>query len=59
MQAHQYNSYMQNAHSYIYHICKTDIDIVELEIFKFIKIAIIVYFLVQMCLGLIDYFVNP
>ena len=35
---------MQNAHSDIYHICKTDIDIVELEIFKFIKIAIIVYF---------------
>ena len=35
---------MQDAHSDIYHICKTNIDIVELEIFKFIKIAIIVYF---------------
>ena len=50
---------MQKTHPDIYHIFKTDIDIVELEIFKFIKIAIIVYFLVRMCLGLIDYFVNP
>ena len=50
---------MQDALSDIYHICKTNIDLVELEIFKFIKIATIVYFFVRMCLGLIDYFVNP
>ena len=38
---------------------KTNIDIVELEIFKFIKIAIIIYFFVRTCLGLIEYFVKP
>ena len=59
MQAHQYNNSMHDTHSDIYHICKTNIDIVELEIFKFIKIAIIIYFFVRMCLGLIEYFVNP
>ena len=59
MQAHQYNNPMHETHPDIYHICKTNIDIVELEIFKFIKIAIIIYFFVRMCLGLIEYFVNP
>ena len=50
---------MHEIHPDIYHICKTKIDIVELEIFKFIKIAIVIYFLVCMCLSLIETFVNP
>ena len=45
---------MHEIHPDIYHICKTNIDIVELEIFKFIKIAIFIYFLVRMCLSLIQ-----
>ena len=59
MQAQQCNSSMNEIHSDIFHICKTNIDIVELEIFKFIKIAIIIFFFIRMCLGLIEYFVNP
>ena len=59
MQAHQYNNSMNEIHSDIFHICKTNIDIVELEIFKFIKIAIIIYFFIRMCLRLIEYFINP
>ena len=50
---------MHEIHSDIYHIFKTNIDILELEIFKFIKIAIIIYFFVRMCLGLIEYFITP
>ena len=48
---------MNETHSIIFHICKTNIDIVE--IFKFIKIAIIIYFFIRMCLGLTEYFINP
>ena len=36
---------MNEVHSDIFHICKSNIDIIELEIFKFIKIALIIYFL--------------
>ena len=50
---------MHEIHPDINHTCKTNIDIVELEIFKFIKIAIVIYFLVRMCLSLIENFVNP
>ena len=50
---------MNEIHSEIFHICKTNIDIVELEFFNFIKIAILIYFFIRMCLGLIEYFVNP
>ena len=35
---------MHEIHSDIFHICKSYIDIIELEIFKFIKIALIIYF---------------
>ena len=49
---------MHEIHPDINHICKTNIDIVELEIFKFIKIAIVIYFLVRMCLSLIETFIN-
>ena len=31
---------MHEVHSDIFHICKSNIDIIELEIFKFIKIAL-------------------
>ena len=50
---------MHEIHPGIYHTCKTNLDIVELEIFKFIKIAIVIYFFVRMCLSLIEYLVNP
>ena len=46
---------MSEIHSNIYHICKTNTDIMELEIFKFIKVLLIL----RMCLGLIEYFINP
>ena len=50
---------MHEIHPDIYYICKTNIDIVELDIFKFIKNAIVIYFLVRMCLSLIETIVNP
>ena len=50
---------MHEIHSDIFHICKSNIDIMELEIFKFIKIAIIIYFFIRMCLNLIEYFLYP
>ena len=50
---------MHEIHPDIYHICNTNIDIVELEIFKFIKIAIVIYFVVRMCLILIETFISP
>ena len=50
---------MHEIHRDIYHICKTNIDILELEIFKFIKIALVIYFLERMCLSLIETFINP
>ena len=36
---------MHEVHSDIFHICKSNIDIIELENFKFIKIALIIFFL--------------
>ena len=50
---------MHEIHSDIFHICKSNIDNIELEIFKFIKIAIIIYFFITMCLNLIEYFLYP
>ena len=50
---------MHEVNSDIFHISKSNIDIIELEIFKFIKIALIIYFFLRMCLMLIEYFVNP
>ena len=50
---------MHEIHPDIYHICKTNIDNVELETFKFIKIAIVIYLQVRMCLCLIETFINP
>ena len=50
---------MHEVHSDIFLICKSNIDIIELEIFKFIKIALIIYFFLRMCLMLIEYFINP
>ena len=35
---------MHEVHSDIFHICNSNIDIIELEIFKFIKIALIIFF---------------
>ena len=35
---------MNEIHSDIFHLCKTNTDIIELEIFKFIKVALIIYF---------------
>ena len=34
---------MNELHTDIYHICKTNTDIIALEFFKFIKIALIIY----------------
>ena len=59
MQAHRHNNHMNEIHSEIFHICKTNIDIVEFEFLNFIKIAVLIYFFIRMCLGLIEYFVNP
>ena len=50
---------MNKIHTDIYHICKTNTDIIELENFKFIKIALLIYFFLRMCLGLIEFFINP
>ena len=50
---------MNELHSDIYHICKSNTDIIELEIFRFVKIAPIIYFFLRMCVGLIEYFMNP
>ena len=35
---------MNEIHSDIYHICKTNIDVIELEIFKFIKVTLLLFF---------------
>ena len=50
---------MHEVLSDIFHICKSNIDIKELEIFQFIKIALTIYFFLRMCLMLIENFVNP
>ena len=50
---------MNEIHTDICRICKTNADIIELEIFKFIKIALLIYFFLRMCLGLIEYFIIP
>ena len=50
---------MNEIHSDIFHICKSNTDIIELEIFKFIKIALINYFFLRMCLMLKESFINP
>ena len=50
---------MREVHPDIFHICKSNIEIIELEISKFIKIALIIYFFLRMCLMLIEYFINP
>ena len=49
---------MNEVNSDIFHICKSNTDIMDLEIFKFIKIALLIYFFLRMCLGLIEYFLN-
>ena len=36
---------MNELHSDIYHICKTNTDIIELKVFKFVKIALLIFFL--------------
>ena len=60
MPAHQYNkTQMNEKHTDKYYICKTNTDIIELEVFKFIKIALLIYFFLRMCLGFIEYFINP
>ena len=38
---------MNEIYSDIFHKCKSNIDIIELEIFKFIKIALIIYFFMR------------
>ena len=48
---------MHEVHSDMFHICKSNIDKIKLEIFKFIKIALIIYFFLRMCLTLIEYFI--
>ena len=50
---------MHEVHSDLFHICKSNIDIMELEIFKFIKIALIIYIFLRMFLMLREYFINP
>ena len=50
---------MTKIHSDIDYICKTNTEIIELEIFKFIKVALLISFFLRMYLGLIEYFINP
>ena len=50
---------MHEVHSDFFHVCKSNTEIIELEIFKFIKIALIIYFFIRMCLILLEYFINP
>ena len=50
---------MNEIHSDIYHTCKTNIDTIELEVFKFIKVALLIYFFLCVSLGLIEHFTNP
>ena len=50
---------MNEYHPDVYHICEINLDIIELEIFKIVKIELLIDFFLRICLGLVEYFVYP